>query len=274
MVSLAQPLPTLLLLLAAGAGVAAAYGLCVALDWRTPNWQGRAIPSSVGLGFLSAVWAGFLLLWATDAAAPRWLLPAVVTSFAVLGLLDDRLGSREFSGLKGHVRALLHGKLTTGAIKLLGGTGVALTAGLVLYRQEPVRGIVAGALIALSANLVNLLDCRPSRALKGFWLLSALMVAAGSVPPPLTALLVVSLVYAPLDFRCRAMMGDAGSNQLGAALGLCWAANASLPAQLAILALLITFHAFTERYSLTKLIESTRLLRWVDQLGVPQPPPA
>ncbi|NCO40418.1 MAG: hypothetical protein COZ06_30210 [Armatimonadetes bacterium CG_4_10_14_3_um_filter_66_18] len=269
MLSLAQPLPVLLLLLVAGAGVAAAYGLCVGLNWRTPNWQGRAIPSSVGLGFLSVVWAG-VLLGTRDAAAPRWLLPAGVTCFAALGLLDDRLGSREFSGLRGHVRALLRGKLTTGALKLLCGTGVALAAGLLLYRQEPLRGVVAGAVIALSANLVNLLDCRPSRALKGFWLLAALTLAAGNheLRPWLMALVVATVVYAPLDFRCCAMMGDAGSNQLGAVLGSCWALGAMFPVQLALLALLLGFHVFTERYSVTAIADAHPALRWLDRLGV------
>ena len=85
-------------------------------------------------------------------------------------------GDTSSKGLRGHLGALAHGRLTTGSAKILGlAVGGLLAAALVDRRPchgpaasspGPVGTLVGGAVVAGSANLVNLLDLRPGRALK------------------------------------------------------------------------------------------------------------
>ncbi|MCS6860862.1 MAG: hypothetical protein NZT92_11155, partial [Abditibacteriales bacterium] len=190
----------------------------------------------------------------------------------------DLFGSRETSGLKGHLGKLLReGKLTTGALKALGGSAAALALGYGVAQRQVAEGLLNGLLIALSANTLNLLDVRPSRALKGFFLLITitLMTASTRTSQPsilpylvLLPLLVAALVYAPFDFRCQAMMGDVGSNVLGGVAGLFAAWTLPLGGKVALVLTFAALHLLTERVSLTHIIERNRVLRFLDRLGV------
>ncbi|MCQ6349962.1 hypothetical protein NPL98_28810, partial [Bacillus cereus] len=80
------------------------------------------------------------------------------------------------------------------------------------------------ALAAGCANLANLLDLRPGRALKVVLPPAALLVlAAGEAERPrrggtlALAALLPGLAALPADLRERGMLGDAGANVLGAA---------------------------------------------------------
>ena len=138
-------------------------------------------------------------------------------------------------------------------------------------------------IIALGANAVNMLDVRPGRALKGYWAVFAAVVfgsaAAGMLPgvevwvAPGTMylfapILIWTICYAPVDFGRRGMMGDAGSNTLGAVMGLLIVTEFAVPARLFFLAMLVCFQVFCEVYSLSGVIEKSRLLTRLDALGV------
>lgn len=125
-------------------------------------------------------------------------------------------------------------------------------------------------LIALSTNFINLLDLRPGRAIKGTFLLAAVIIAVAyqSMNWALVLPLLGAVVYyLPSDLKARAMMGDAGSNVLGLALGFWAAAYMPWLPRLLMLAFLIIIHWYTERYSLTETIERVKILRAIDQLG-------
>lgn len=142
-------------------------------------------------------------------------------------------------------------------------------ASLVLVPAAGAAGrLLAAAVMAGTANALNLLDRRPGRALKAF-LLGWLGLAA-TVPAAALELLPVAgaaLVLLPLDLGERAMLGDAGSNALGAALGWALAAHLAPVAQGTSLAVLVALHLLAEYRSLTELIEAVPPLRWLDSLG-------
>ena len=105
-------------------------------------------------------------------AAPA-AAPAAVAGLgaAAFGALDDLAGDSASKGLRGHLSALASGRVTTGAVKILGlGLTGAATAALADRRRPgdvPVLATVAGAaVVAAAANMANLLDLRPGRALK------------------------------------------------------------------------------------------------------------
>ncbi len=238
------------------------------------NYRGDRIPVSVGVLFF--IVPSVLLLGALNVhpdGAYLGLVPAFVMvtgGMSFLGLIDDLYGSRRATGLRGHLRRLLHGEFTTGALKAIGGLVIAF---VVSWATTPTRGsevLLNTLVIALAANALNLLDLRPGRAGKGFLLGSGLLFAAAWGSPLLVFPAVVTgslTAYLPTDLRARGMMGDAGANVLGVTLGLTAAWVLAWPAKLGVLAFLISLHLFTERYSLTEVIVRNRVLDFVDRLG-------
>ena len=247
---------------------------------RKPNFRQCYIPALGGLYFLPA-----LLVIATHPgwlpSNARWLVAALL-AWLLLGLLDDVAGTPERRGFRGHLGALRQGRLTTGGVKMLGGGVLALLMAYALPSRGQAIWLAlppAALLIALCANTLNLLDLRPGRALKVFWLLLLPLIGAGIVHAgvgdplpvvlqmPASILLCLTLLYAPLDFAGMMMLGDTGSNLLGAFLGLYLAATLPLYGQCLALLPLIAIHVYAERASITRLIERTGWLRWLDEMG-------
>jgi UDP-GlcNAc:undecaprenyl-phosphate GlcNAc-1-phosphate transferase len=205
------------------------------------------------------------------------------------GVLDDLRGSGKRRGLRGHLGALAHGEVTTGTVKLAGLAATGLGAAL-LEGGEPADVAVNAGLIAGGANLLNLFDLRPGRAIK-VAALAAGMIAGGSAlagrgefssaasPRRLTGLQAVAapagaaLALLPEDLRERAMLGDAGANALGAMLGAAAAQTLPRRARLGLLAGIVALTVASEKVSFTRVIEATPPLRWVDMLGRRAAPP-
>lgn len=232
-----------------------------ALGLERTNYQGSPIGSGAGLLFLLGA-----VPWLALAPAPA----LAAAGFGLLGLIDDRWGTSEFKGLRGHFKALLRGRMTTGLLKAAG--GAALAAGLAFWSFRDLRAVPAALLIALCANLFNLLDLRPLRALKVFWLLSLPLLAFG--PALLWQTGAMTLPYAPLEARRRLMLGDTGANLLGGLLGFSAALALPTVAQAVLAALLIALHGWAERHSLSRWIESRDWARALDRWGWAGPEPA
>jgi Glycosyl transferase family 2 len=168
--------------------------------------------------------------------------PAVVVATAA-GLADDLWGGPE-RGFRAHLRA---GR-TTGVLKLV---AIPL-AGLLTTRK------VSGALlVGLAANFLNQLDTRPGRALKAY------VLAAPAVDAPLG----IAVLLLPYDLREKTMLGDAGSNALGALLGLSSVSRLGGRARWLAIGALAGLTALGERRSLGKLIEQSPGLAELDRLG-------
>ena len=229
-----------------------------------PNYRSRPLPTAVGLIFPAAAVLSWFALRTHE-------LPPLILACAMgaVGLLDDIVRSPE-RGLKGHLRALLRGRITSGAVKAIVGGGTCVAIGLWLNRWRAWPGIADGLLIALCANALNLLDRAPGRALKAFFVGAAL---CAFIDPGvlwwLAPVMWVAAVYAGVDLFEQAMMGDAGSNSLGAFLGLALVQALPLWGRLAALALLAAMHIYCERRSLSQTIQGNRLLRWLDNLFRP-----
>ena len=234
------------------------------------NYQGIDIPVSVGLTFplaMMVVLFVYVLLGYEQNQYQGFMLGLMSISF--LGFIDDMLGQRDTLGFRGHFGALFRGRLTTGGLKALGGGFIAFFIAVSLGGTW--WNVVLNTLImALFTNMMNLLDLRPGRAVKGFlfFLLLIAITALAKVDFLLMApLLGAVLCYLPTDVRARAMMGDAGSNVLGFALGYYATTSLSLTARLTSLVFLIAIHLYTEKISLTRTIENNALLKAIDQLG-------
>ena len=192
---------------------------------------------------------------------------------AFLGFLDDSLGGGEVAdaprGWRGHARALRAGSLSTGAVKALG--ALALAAYVVSGRGlESWRYLADVGLLILATNLFNLLDLRPGRAEKGLGLLGAGLCLGAWTLAPLELLGIFAgpvLVGAWFTLRERAMLGDTGSNLVGAIGGVWLLTTLSPDARLIALALVAGLTIYGELRSISATIDSVPPLRWLDSLG-------
>lgn len=191
-------------------------------------------------------------------------------AFAFLGLIDDLLGTDGDRGFGGHLRALRSGRLTTGAMKLFGGGVVAIVLTAAPGEVSGRRLIADAALVALAANLGNLLDRAPGRTIKvGLVAYVPIALAAGTGPVGLALAPVVGAAAGllPADLGERLMLGDTGANLLGAVLGLGVVLETSRPVRTGVLIALVALNLASERVSFTKVIAATPGLRHLDELG-------
>jgi UDP-GlcNAc:undecaprenyl-phosphate/decaprenyl-phosphate GlcNAc-1-phosphate transferase len=209
-----------------------------------------------------------------DLLAPelrRWL--PYLLGIAFLGFLDDSLGRGEAAatprGWRGHWRALREGTLSTGAIKAVG--ALALAAYVVSGRGlESWHYLADVALLILTTNLGNLLDLRPGRAEKALLLLGAgLCLGAWTLEPVETMGIFLGpiLVGAWLTLGERAMLGDTGSNLIGAVAGVWLLTVLGADARLVALAVVLALTIYGEIRSISATIDSVPPLRWLDSLG-------
>ena len=234
--------------------------------WLRTNHRGEPVTLLEGPAFA----AGAVAAVAVAPGVPaRMRLAAVFagTAAGALGAYDDLAGSGGSRGFKGHLSALARGELTTGAVKILG----IGAAGLVAAALAGTRGrttaadvLINGALVAGTANLLNLFDLRPGRAIKVGAIVALPGTLSGSAVT--AAPLGAALALLPEDLGERAMLGDAGANALGALLGVS-AARLPRTVRVGLLAGVVALNAASEVVSFTKVIQATPALRWADQLG-------
>lgn len=310
--------PRQLPVVGAGIGVCAGLGYVLrrkhikASQWERTNFHGATVSLRGGVAMAGASVASAAVASALS-DQPRAALGGAVAALggAVAGYIDDvdqgaHDGGKVAKGLKGHLGALAHGQVTTGVIKIAGiGASALAASALVGSKATSVSGKVADlvlntVLIAGTANLANLLDLRPGRALKATVLVAAPLsyfscaaaktpawetsatasgaVASETPAAPASAsaasaqrLLASGLNAAAItalveDLQETTMLGDTGANAAGALLGTSLAANDSwklrLGATLGVVGLILA----SEKVSFSKVIAANPALNWLDQL--------
>lgn len=244
------------------------------------NYRGLVLPAASGMLIVLAALLALGPLAALDELTDADTLApeagealVFVVGVAVLGLIDDLLGAGSLAprGLRGHARAAVRGNLSTGVLKAAGTLGLAL---FVLSGQgrSAAEYLVGVGVLVLGTNLFNLLDLRPGRAGKVFVAFGVILTLGSLDTYALEALglfIGPALVLLPYDLRERAMLGDTGSNVLGAVAGF-WLIVALGPTgeavALGVLALLTLYGEFR---SFSSLVDGNGFLRWLDSLGRP-----
>lgn len=249
------------------------------------NYRGHTLPTAAGLLLVAAVIAvdgGRTVLSVAgigDAAtAPaRLVVLGAVVMFGFLGLADDLLGDAHDRGLRGHLTAAVRGRVTTGFVKLGGGAAVALVLAGAADGDRPGRVLVDGALIALAANLGNLLDRAPGRTIKwGLACYVPVAAAAGTAAAGVAVAVVAGAAAALLvaDLREQVMLGDTGANALGAALGSATILVVGEGVRDVVALVLLVLTLLSEVVSFSRIIDALPPLRLFDRLGrLPAPEP-
>ncbi len=278
---------------------------------RATNFRGRTV--HYGLGVVWLIWAGSALIgsvvgsaWSMFTARLLTLAgPLALVAFA-FGVVDDAYGSGDSRGFRGHVSAMLRGRLTTGGLKLVGIGTASLAVAFVLspacdwgraatgiggpwgWVGRATATLIAGAAIALTSNLVNLADLRPGRALKLYCLLAATAVAssvafAASSDSPVGALSTSGLareagvlalfLVGPViavwrdDLGERGMLGDAGANPMGAVTGMLIVTGLPLVWLVIYFLAVLALNLVSERVSFSAVIDANPVLARIDGLG-------
>jgi UDP-GlcNAc:undecaprenyl-phosphate/decaprenyl-phosphate GlcNAc-1-phosphate transferase len=245
------------------------------------NYRGLELPCPAGVLIVVAATAALVPLELIERLAHVHVFYCPQTEVvllygfgvAALGLIDDTLGSSEGDprGWRGHVAALMHGRLSSGVVKAVGSLGLALAATDRLGLSVG-RWLLATGVLVLATNALNLLDLRPGRAVKALVVLgAALTIGAGELRQLLTLGVFAgpALVAGWFDLREQAMLGDTGANLLGALAGLWIVLTVGETGQLIALALLLALTVYGELRSISELVQRVPLLRWVDSLGSP-----
>ncbi len=253
-----------------------------------PNYRGQPVPTAAGVVVpltVVLVEAGRVVAGAAGIGAEggpgaaRLSVLVTALGLGLVGLVDDLAEAEdERRGFLGHVGALARGRLTAGGVKLLGGAGVALVAVGISPTVTPDGGPSLGmlladaALVALAANLANLFDRAPGRAIKvGAASFLVLAVATGGATVLTGVALVAGAALALLvdDLHERLMLGDAGANVVGGVLGLGVVLSCSSSTRLVALVVVAALNLASEVVSFSRVIDAVPPLRSLDRAGRP-----
>ena len=241
------------------------------------NVRGARVPVVLGVPMATAAVTALAMVALTGLA--RWepgevgaagaAVAAVVVVMTAAGVVDDRRGDETSRGFKGHLTALRSGRLTGGILKIVAGGIAGLTAGGLLFRSDIEAVIATTLLVALGANAVNLLDRAPGRAAKVFLVVALPLLVVGDISWAVAAAGLVGALVACLSFDLGevAMLGDAGANPLGGAVGVGLAISLEAPGRWTAVAVLLALNLASERWSFSQAIARTPWLDRVDRIG-------
>lgn len=236
--------------------------------FAAPNHRGVPTPRTLGILLAGSGAVSAVVVTQAIGAAPGGVAGAasLLVVFAV-GFLDD-LAPEGPRGLRGHLRALLEGRITTGVLKaVVIGACAVITA--TLLPLGPAATLAGVPLLAGSANLGNALDVRPGRALKVFLpiLLWGLVGIRPGLHPALPGLALAALPALRRDLAERDMLGDGGANLLGYAGGLVLLLALPEGLVLVVAAAIVALNLVAESVGLSTLIARSRALTTLDRIG-------
>ncbi len=219
---------------------------------------GRVVADRLGIGD------------SAPSAAARGAVLAGCLGFGLLGLFDDLAGTGDRRGFRGHLSELVHGHLTSGGMKLVAGLAIGLLVAGPWAGPGLVQLLADGVLVALAANLVNLLDRAPGRAGKSALVAFMVLTSVATSRLLLTGVAVAIGAGAALlldDLRERLMLGDTGANVLGAVLGI-GIVESTLPhVRLIVVIGLLVANLSSEVISFSRVIDAVPPLRFLDRVG-------
>ena len=241
------------------------------------NYRGRVLPVPLGVVIVPAGLVALVALVLLARLGDRDVYPdnfglvlLFIPGVALLGLVDDVLSGAS-RGWRAHGGDILKGQLSTGALKAVGTLGLALLVASSLPGTKS-EFLLATAVLVLSTNAFNLLDLRPGRSVKAFVLLGIGLTVSTQNVEALAAMGIFGgpvLVAGFFDLRERAMLGDAGSNVIGALAGLWMVLTLDTNGQLVAVGALLALNIFGEFRSISNVIDKVPGLRHLDSAGRP-----
>jgi len=193
------------------------------------NYRGRAVPAVLGFVVAGGGAVSAVLVGASQRVSSAGFVAdgAALLVFAA-GLVDD-LAPHGPRGTRAHLRRLARGEVSTGVVKVLVIVGASIVTVAAGTRSDGLVRVAGVVLVAGASNVWNGLDVRPGRALKfALPVIVLLRAFPWRLGPFVPGVLLAGVLTLPWDVGERAMLGDAGANTVGFAIGLaCYLALAS-----------------------------------------------
>ena len=272
-----QALPFVFSLLVAIGLVPLVRRRLVEAGMQRENYRGVQLPVPLGVAIVPVALIALIPIALLARLTTLDIFPAdlsIVIAFipgvALLGLVDDVMAG-ESRGLRGHLAAASKGQFSSGMLKATGTLGLALLVASSLPGSDS-EFLLAAAVLVLTTNAFNLLDLRPGRSVKALILVGIGLTVATQLTEPAAALgifLGPVLVAGFFDLREKAMLGDAGSNVIGALAGVWIVLTLEPSEQLIAFAVLLLINLYGEFRSISTVIEKVPLVRHLDSFGRP-----
>jgi UDP-GlcNAc:undecaprenyl-phosphate GlcNAc-1-phosphate transferase len=237
--------------------------------WWKENRRGQRLPATLGWAVATGLLALVVVVWdQVNEIGLRGSQSGELVGVAIVfvaGVVDDGYGG-SVRGLRGHLRALLSGHLTTGGLKL---AAAVMAAGITVAwtpRDHLWANLLALVAVAGCTNIWNGLDVAPGRALKGILIVALVLLVVDLKSFLLVCTGAATAVLVP-DLRERGMLGDSGANLLGFLAGAeivrrlpeVWLVPAAL--------IVIGLNVLAETVTFSRTIGAIPPLRWFDRLG-------
>ncbi|OLS39399.1 hypothetical protein BTR22_00495 [Alkalihalophilus pseudofirmus] len=243
------------------------------LGWTVVNYEGKAVPYSLGVIILYG-YATYCMIVPeeTYAIAFSYQALAYVVGIWFLGFIDDRYGTKEPKGLRGHLYFVWTKKIpTTGLIKLIGTFILSMLFVYHLHTTSIYEALRYFLLLSWLPHLANLFDTRPLRVCKFSTII--LIPILLSYPAPAFFLLIYGLaifyLWFVLEGHRQALLGDNGSTTAGAVLAIIIIQFTPTHIQWLIVFGVGFLIFLAERISFSKVINASGILKWLDGIGVP-----
>ncbi len=236
------------------------------------NFTGQNIPTAIGIILLPIILLTLVSgmigggVGSLDVGAACFLV--YVALAGVVGFVDDLWGGVDDKGFSGHLGALARGRVTTGLVKIAVLGAGALVVGVceIGFGWE---AVVGGIILAGSANLANLLDLRPGRALKfvGIPVVGLMVFSVGGGAFVVAGIVGGLFGVFYFDLRGRIMLGDAGAAILGGVMGFLILLHGPGIFWWFSLVAIIGLTLVAEFFSFSRIIEEVAFLRRFDAWG-------
>ncbi|MEW6621643.1 MAG: hypothetical protein AB1420_00680 [Bacillota bacterium] len=240
--------------------------------WQRKNYCGKNVPIGVGL-YLAIIIAisSYLYYFSLGEPSVVFVYMTSIIAMGLIGFYDDLKGERKIKGLKGHFNELIKGKVTSGILKATTGLFIGTVVALI-FADSFVDAVISMGVIVLFTNAFNLFDLRPGRCFKFFVFISFFLLVLSLISGnfhvallyPITGAL---LAYAPYDLKEKVMLGDAGSNSMGIAIGIICVITLPTAINFVLVIVLALLHWYTEKNSLNSVIENNFFLNVIDLWG-------
>lgn len=254
-------------------------GLIYEAGFLKPNYREEQIPAIAGVLFVALLPLITMInmLFSVNPYSDSILFLCIVLGMGFMGLLDDQMGNHTSKGFKGHFLALFRSRqLTSGGFKAIFGALLALIFSIaavfpIQSAWWPWELFLNFILMSLATNMINLFDLRPGRAgkiyLAAFIIIMAFSKNLENYFGLFLPIIAILLYYLPFDLRAEVMLGDVGSNLLGATLGMMMVWMLSDFAKFVSLVVMLALQFSAEKVSFTKIIERNGFLRYIDNIG-------
>lgn len=261
--------------------------------WMVPNWLGECIPTGSGVVYIFFYFSLRVSLLVLDMFGQKQsglydvrslIIDSILALGVWIGWYDDVYGERQIKSIRSHLYVLwTHGVLTSGIIKLI---TMPLIGALIGYINRPntvtvtgwgiVVPLAASALLAsVLTHVMNLLDVRPLRAVKGWFFLSFPLLlwtffvnGRGDGSHDVLLFAAFLIVMSALEARRKLIIGDAGAILLGLSLTYMIVREMQTNVQLMIALIFLPIILYAEIHSLSDFIEKHPILRAIDAWGV------